>query len=180
MRVRIKAVEALKSHLDTERMKIHRRVLLGIALLMPGVVILHATQETIIVREARLFGERAIAQGFQCRTQIHPTQGQKFDVSFEMDKNLLYRIGIITGHGEKAVHPSRMTLVDQEKKTSPVEFQNTTFGSELKLHPLSTGQKTLKIEMAAKTTYSVVVCAHYASLYHTGEKDPVVNDHSHF
>ena len=143
-------------------------------------VALHAAEENVIVREARQFGERAIAQGFQCRTEVHPTQGQKFAVTFAMDKNLLYYVAIVTGYGEKAVHPARITLINQEKKSFALDFQNTTFGSELKLHPVSSGVKTLKIEMTAKTVYSVVVCANYASLYHTGEKDPVVNDHSHF
>lgn len=141
---------------------------------------IYAVQELIVVREARLFGERAQAKGFHCRTEVHPTLGKNFAITLETDKNLLYHIGVLTGYGEKAVHPSKITLIDQAGKSIPVEFQNTPFGSELKLHPLSNGQKQLQFDMSTKTTYSVVICANYSSLYHTDEKDRVIDDHSHF
>lgn len=173
-------IEALKSQPDPEHMKLHLRLLFTVLTITAVTIVVHATQETVVVREARLFGERAQASGFQCRTQIHPTAGKNFDIILQLDKDLLYRIGVVTGSGEKAVHPTRITMIDQDKKSMPLEFQNTTFGSELKLHPLTTGQKTLKLEMAAKTDYSIVVCANYGSLYHTGEKDKVIDDHSHF
>jgi hypothetical protein len=161
-------------------MKIHLRLPGAALAFAASSLFVHATQETVIVREARLYGERALAQGYQCRTQVHPAAGKNFDVPLELDKNLLYKIALVTGYGEKAMHPSRVTLITQENKSIPLEFQNTPFGSELKLHPLSTGQKILKFDMTAKTEYSVVVCANYASLYHTGEKDRVIDDHSHF
>jgi hypothetical protein len=161
-------------------MKIPLRIFLALSLFVVSVALVHATQETILVREARLFGERAIAQGFQCRTQVHSTSGKKFEVAFDMDENLLYHIAIVTGYGEKAAHPRDIMLVDERQRSIKLEFQNTTFGSELKFHPLSTGAKVLQFAMPAKTDYTVVVCANYGSLYHTGEKDPVFDNHGHF
>lgn len=143
-------------------------------------LLLHATQETVIESEARQFGERAIARGFQCRTEVHRRSGQGFEVTLEMDKNILYHLALVTGRGEKVIHPAKVTLVNQDKKTIRLDFQNTTFGAELKLHPVTTGQKTLNFKLSNKTDYSLVVCANYASLYHTGEKDTVATDHAHF
>lgn len=161
-------------------MKIKRNMLSTILVFAASAFVVHASQESIIARQARLFGERAQAKGFQCRTQVHTTTGKNIDVSLELDKNLLYRIGLITGSGEKVIHPMRVTLINEAKKGIPVEHQNTNFGSELTLHPLSTGEKILKFELSSKSDYSIVVCANYASLYHTGEKDRVIDDHSHF
>lgn len=145
-----------------------------------GAVLLHATQETVIESEARQFGERAIARGFQCRTEIHRRSGANFDVALDMDKNILYHIAIVTGRGEKTIHPANVSLINQDKKTIRIDAQNTTFGAELKLHPVTTGQKTLKVQFTGKTDYSLVLCANYASLYHTGEKDAAASDHGHF
>ncbi|MBN8221856.1 MAG: hypothetical protein J0L53_13100 [Spirochaetes bacterium] len=145
-----------------------------------GFWVLHATQETVIESEARQFGERAIARGFQCRTEIHRRSGQNFDILLDMDKDILYHIAIVTGRGEKTIHPANVTLINQDKKLIRIDAQNTIFGAELKLHPVTTGQKTLKVQFTGKTDYSLVLCANYASLYHTGEKDPTVSDHSHF
>lgn len=36
-------------------------------------------QESIIQSEARQFGERAIAKGYQCRTEVHQTTGKAFE-----------------------------------------------------------------------------------------------------
>lgn len=145
-----------------------------------GAWLLHATQETVIESEARQFGERAIARGFQCRTEIHRRSGANFDILLDMDKDILYHIAIVTGRGEKTIHPANVILINQDKKTFRIDAQNTIFGAELKMHPVTTGQKTLKIQFTGKTDYSLVLCANYASLYHTGEKDPTASDHSHF
>ncbi len=145
-----------------------------------GALFLHATQETIIESEARQFGERAITRGFQCRTEVHRKSGLNFDVPIEMDKNILYHIAIVTGRGENTIHPVSVALINQDKKTIRIDTQNTIFGAELKLHPVTTGRKTLKVQFSGKTDYSLVLCANYASLYHTGEKDAAATDHSHF
>ncbi len=157
-----------------------RGATLGITLIFCSTFFLQATQETIIQSEARHFGERAIAKGYQCRTEIHQTAGKAFEVQMPMDKNILYYIAVVTGRGEKTAHVKSAILVNEERMNIRIEVQNTIFGSELKLHPLVTGQKTLKFELDSKSNYSVVLCANHASLFHTGEKDPVVDDHSHF
>ncbi len=143
-------------------------------------VVVHATQETVIQSEARQFGERAIAQGFQCRTEIHESRGKVFEVKAPMDKNILYYVAIVTGRGEKSAHVKSATLVNEQRMNIKLEIQNTIFGSEVKLHPLVTGPKILKFELDSVSSYSVVLCANYASLYHTGEKDKMIDDHSHF
>lgn len=102
------------------------------------------------------------------------------DVPIDMDKNILYHIAIVTGRGEKTVHPTSVTLINQDKKNIRLIAQNTIFGAELKLHPVTTGQKTLKIQFSAKTDYSLVLCANYATLYHTDEKNPTISDHAPF
>ncbi|AFM11672.1 hypothetical protein [Turneriella parva] len=159
---------------------LNRALILGITLTLCSTFVLLATQETVIQSEARQFGERAIAKGYQCRTEVHQTAGKAFEVKMPMDKNILYYIAVVTGRGERTAHVKTATLVNEERMNIRIEVQNTIFGSELKLHPLVTGQKTLKFELDAKSNYSVVLCANYASLFHTGEKDPVVDDHSHF
>lgn len=153
---------------------------LGITLALGGTFVLLATQETVIQSEARQFGERAIAKGYQCRTEVHQTTGKAFEVKMPMDKNILYHIAVVTGRGEKSAHVKSAILVNEERMNIRIEVQNTIFGSEVKLHPLVTGQKTLKFELDQKSSYSVVVCANYASLFHTGEKEKMVDDHSHF
>jgi hypothetical protein len=152
----------------------------AITLALCSTFVLMATQETVIQSEARQFGERAIAKGYQCRTEVHQTTGKAFEVKMPMDKNILYHIAVVTGRGEKSAHVKTATLVNEERMNIRIEVQNTIFGSEVKLHPLVTGQKTLKFELDQKSNYSVVVCANYASLFHTGEKDKVIDDHSHF
>lgn len=97
-----------------------------------------------------------------------------------MDKNILYYIAVVTGCGEKAVRVKSATLVNEERMNFRIEVQNTVFGSEFRLHPLITGPKTLKFELDQRSSYSVVVCANYASLFHTGEKDKTIDDHGHF
>lgn len=151
-----------------------------ITLAICSTFVLQATQETVIQSEARQFGERAIAKGYQCRTEVHQTTGKAFEVKVAMDKNILYHIAVVTGRGEKSAHVKSAILVNEERMNIRIEVQNTIFGSELKMHPLVTGPKTLKFELDAKSSYSVVVCANYASLYHTGEKDKMIDDHSHF
>jgi hypothetical protein len=142
--------------------------------------VLMATQENVIQSEALQFGERAIARGYQCRTEVHQTRGKAFELKTPMDKNILYHIAVVTGRGEKAAHVKSAILVNEQRMNIKLEVQNTVFGSEIKLHPLVTGPKTLKFELNAVSDYSVVLCANYASLYHTGEKDKVIDDHSHF
>lgn len=141
---------------------------------------LQATQATVIESEARQFGERALAQGYQCRTEIHRTRGKTFELKTPMDKNILYYIAVVTGRGEKTAHVKTATLVNEQRMNIKLEVQNTVFGSEVRLHPLVTGPKTLRFELASLSDYSVVLCANYASLYHTGEKDKLIDDHSHF
>lgn len=157
-----------------------RGATLGITLIFCSTFLLQATQETIIQSEARQFGERAIAKGYQCRTEIHQTMGKAFEVQVAMDKNILYHIAVVTGRGEKSAHVKTAVLVNEERMNINIQVQNTIFGSEVKLHPLVSGKKTLKFELDQKSSYSVVVCANYASLFHTGEKDKVVDDHGHF
>lgn len=149
-------------------------------LVLCSTLFLQATQETIIQSEARKFGERAIAKGYQCRTEVHQTTGKAFEVKIPMNKDILYHIAVVTGRGEKSPHVKSAMLVNEERMNIKIEVQNTIFGSEVKLHPLVTGSKTLKFDLDTKSNYSVVVCANYASLFHTGEKDKVVDDHGHF
>jgi len=159
---------------------LNRRAIPVITLALCSTFVLQATQETVIQIEARQFGERAIAKGYQCRTEVHQTTGKLFEVKMPMDKNILYHIAVVTGRGEKSAHIKSAILVNEERMNIKIEVQNTIFGSELKMHPLVTGPKTLKFELDAKSSYSVVVCANYASLFHTEEKDRVIDDHSHF
>lgn len=159
---------------------LNRGSMAGITVLICSTFFLQAMQETVIQSEARQFGERAIAKGYQCRTQIHQTRGRAVEVNVPMDKDILYHIAVVTGRGEKTAHVKSAVLVNEQRMNIKLEVQNTVFGSEIKLHPLVTGPKKLKFELDSQSYYSVVLCANYASLFHTGEKDKVIDDHSHF
>ncbi len=147
---------------------------------LTAAAVLFAMQETVIQAEARQFGERAQAQGFQCRTELHQASGKAFEARFTMNKDILYYLAVVTGRGEKVAHVKSLTLVNHEKRVVRLDVQSTVFGSEVQLRPFITGEKTLKFELDKKSDYSLVVCANYASLYHTGEKDKMIDDHSHF
>lgn len=145
-----------------------------------SLTLLYATQVTIIEAESQKIAENLTGRGFTCRDNVASGSGEKFDIKMAMDKNTLYYVAIITGRGETVIHPQSITLVNQNKKAIPLELQNTVFGSEVKLHPLTNGNKEIRVILKQKTPYSVTICTNTASLYHTEQKNSPLDDHGHF
>ncbi len=137
-------------------------------------------QETAIDAAVSKISAKMTAQGFICRTEKTGQGAAKVEVKMQMSKDVLYYVAVVTGEGEAAVHPTSVTLVNQNKKVIPLEAQSLQFGSALQLHPLTDGTKTLKFVMKRKTNYALAVCTNTAALYHTDQKNSPLDDHAHF
>lgn len=139
-----------------------------------------SAQDSSIAGESEKLTANMTGQGFTCRVEKTGKASEQFELKLTMNKNILYYLAIVTGHGETIVHPSAVTLINQNKKVIPLEIQNREFGSAVLLHPLTDGTKTIKVRMQRKTDYSVTVCTNKASLYHSEQKNSPLDDHSHF
>lgn len=149
------------------------------ALFLTGFAVTGA-QETAIDAGVSKISARMTAQGFICRTEKTGQGAIKIEMNMQMSKDVLYYVAVVTGEGEAAVHPTSVTLVNQNKKVIPLEAQSLEFGSALQLHPLTDGAKTLRFVMKRKTSYALAICTNTAALYHTDQKNSPLDDHAHF
>lgn len=150
------------------------------ALFCAAASLVYATQVTVIDGEAQKINETMTGKGFICRDKVAGGNGEKFEIKMAMDKDVLYYLAVITGRGETVIHPKSVTLLNQNKKVITLDWQNTPFGSEVVLHPLTNGNKEIRVVLKQKTDYSVSICTHTASLFHTEQKNSPLDDHGHF